>query len=88
MLLLLLKPFLSSFVLFKIEKKTFSFIHFFNVIILKTNRSLFVPRLANNFRSVSAVDANAQQRARARAQYANMSRLKMTPGSAAVRKYR
>ncbi|KAG5670591.1 hypothetical protein PVAND_000842 [Polypedilum vanderplanki] len=39
---------------------------------------------ANTFRSVSAVDANAQQRARVRAQYANMSRLKMTPGSAAV----
>ncbi|CAH1728219.1 unnamed protein product [Chironomus riparius] len=39
---------------------------------------------AANFRSVSAVDANAAQRARARAQYANMSRLKMTPGTASV----
>jgi hypothetical protein len=36
---------------------------------------------------VSAVDANAVQRAKARAQYANMSRMKMTPGTAAVRKY-
>ncbi|CRL07696.1 CLUMA_CG020652, isoform B [Clunio marinus] len=39
---------------------------------------------ASNFRSVSAVDANAVQRAKARAQYANMSRLKMAAGSASV----
>lgn len=43
--------------------------------------------LAANFRSISAVDANAVQRARVRAQYANMSRMKMTPGSASLRKY-
>lgn len=33
------------------------------------------------------MDANAVQRAKVRAQYANMSRLKMTPGIASVRKY-
>lgn len=44
--------------------------------------------VASNFRSVSAVDANAVQRAKARAQYANMSRMKMAAGPASVRKYR
>ena len=38
---------------------------------------------AANFRSISAVDANAVQRARVRAQYSTMSRLKMTPGTGA-----
>lgn len=37
-----------------------------------------------NFRSISAVDANAVQRARVRAQYANMNGLKMTPGTASL----
>lgn len=60
-------------------------------IFLKDQSSLkpnFFPLTnAANFRSVSAVDSNAAQRARARAQYANMNRLKMTPGTASLRKY-
>ncbi|CAO1428288.1 unnamed protein product [Diamesa tonsa] len=43
-----------------------------------------LPKGSANFRSISAVDANAVQRARVRAQYANMSRMKMTPGSASL----
>lgn len=39
------------------------------------------------FRSVSAVDTAAAQRARARAQYSNMSRLKISSGAASLRKY-
>jgi hypothetical protein len=66
---------------------TFLLNFFFLIFELKTNSSKFLSlQLAANFRSVSAVDANAVQRARARAQYANMSRQKMTPGSASVRK--
>lgn len=38
------------------------------------------------FRSVSAVDTAAAQRARARAQYSNMARLKISSGAASLRK--
>lgn len=39
------------------------------------------------FRSISAVDTAAVQRARARAQYSNMARLKVTAGTASLRKF-
>uniref|UniRef100_A0A1B0CRV3 CLASP N-terminal domain-containing protein n=1 Tax=Lutzomyia longipalpis TaxID=7200 RepID=A0A1B0CRV3_LUTLO len=39
-----------------------------------------------NFRSVSAVDTQAAQRARARAQYSSLARLKVTSGTASLRK--
>ncbi|XP_037906133.1 CLIP-associating protein isoform X4 [Hermetia illucens] len=39
------------------------------------------------FRSVSAVDAAAVQRARARAQYSNLARLKVTSGTASLQGY-
>lgn len=38
------------------------------------------------FRSISAVDTAAVQRARARAQYSNMARMKVTAGTASLRK--
>lgn len=60
------------------------------IFFLKTNTNLDIFlkfEVASNFRSVSAVDANAVQRAKARAQYANMSRMKMAAGPASVRKY-
>lgn len=60
---------------------------YFEKLIVDSFLCLANAAAAANYRSISAVDANAAQRARARAQYANLSRLKMTPGSAAVRKY-
>lgn len=39
------------------------------------------------FRSISAVDTAAAQRARARAQYSNLARLKVTSGTASLRKF-
>lgn len=57
---------------------------------IETNRRIhlfFGNHVASNFRSVSALDANAVQRAKARAQYSNYSRLKVQPGAASVRKY-
>lgn len=41
---------------------------------------------AAGFRSISAVDTAAAQRARARAQYSNLARLKVTSGTASLRK--
>lgn len=42
--------------------------------------------IAAGFRSVSAVDTAAAQRARARAQYSNLARMKVTSGTASLRK--
>lgn len=39
------------------------------------------------FRSISAVDTAAAQRARVRAQYSNLARLKVTSGTASLREY-
>lgn len=46
----------------------------------------FVYFLKAGFRSISAVDTAAVQRARARAQYSNMARMKVTAGTASLRK--
>lgn len=39
-----------------------------------------------NVRSISALDTAAVQRAKARQQYATMARMKVTPGTASLRK--
>lgn len=43
--------------------------------------------IAGSIRSVSALDTAAVQRARARQQYSTMARLKVTAGTASLRKY-
>lgn len=50
------------------------------------NRKLILYVFLAGFRSVSAVDTAAAQRARARAQYSNMARLKISSGHASLRK--
>lgn len=55
-------------------------IHF--LISIKNSLS----NIAAGFRSVSAVDTAAAQRARARAQYSNLARMKVTSGTASLRK--
>lgn len=48
--------------------------------------NVFFSSTKAGFRSISAVDTAAVQRARARAQYSNMARMKVTPGTASLRK--
>lgn len=77
------KFFIFSVLYFSLETNRRNLFFLFIFFLTKSKASL-----ASNFRSVSAVDANAVQRAKARAQYANMSRMKMAAGTASVRKYR
>lgn len=66
--------------------------------IIKNNRFFFealvrimltkiIIMFSAGIRSVSAVDTAAAQRARARAQYSNLARLKVTSGTASLRKF-
>lgn len=48
---------------------------------------LFVFNRIGNIRSISALDSAAVQRARARQQYSMTARLKVTAGTASLRKY-
>jgi hypothetical protein len=54
---------------------------FFCILISSLNKTA-------GFRSVSAVDTAAAQRARARAQYSNLARMKVTSGAASLRKFK
>lgn len=70
-------------------------ISFVQVLQYTTNAMIFVDSLPlnaiqifpGNVRSVSALDTAAVQRARARQQYSTMARLKVTSGTASLRKF-
>lgn len=60
---------------------------FFPNISIYYNKSIMVIIFIGNVRSISALDTAAVQRARARQQYSTMARLKVTAGTASLRKY-
>lgn len=66
-------------------RKYLQFHCFENIAFINLKLILFL-FVAAGFRSVSAVDTAAAQRARARAQYSNLARLKVTSGTASLRK--